>query len=410
VTSRDTASKEPASLERRIQEVGQELSQALQSVVEQVPGGPHGPGSLAKDLKLDKVFTSRLLKALRSGDGVACLHAVPGPDPLGRFLRAARRRGVDGAPVAAAQAAVEAFDELIRRDIGDRSALTAIISCWLPEAREEFELRRKQAAFKAMSQLKGVEARVNLGAVFLHPSRSGERIDVVWVLGQLGLRRLRPGARARFVTRRMTREDGGRRPTTLSGESAEGLDRVRLDQFCQAPPAPVEAHRFGDVMHYTLAGEGFGQRSESDLIFGEVNLEEMPRYVERGARRKAYVFSEVHVPAKTLFLDLFVHDELFVGQEPATAVYDTATDGVVNINDPARSLDQFDTQEVVQSLGHGTSRIRMTAVPNYVDLVRHVYGELGWDEARFRAFRCRVDYPIYGSQVVLAFDAVERPE
>ena len=29
---------------------------------------------------------------------------------------------------------------------------------------------------------------------------------------------------------------------------------------------------------------------------------------------------------------------------------------------------------------------------------------LGWDDRAFRGYRCAIDYPVYGSQVSLAFD------
>ncbi len=46
-------------------------------------------------------------------------------------------------------------ETLIREEAGDRGALNAIIHAWLPQARRAFELRRRQSAFKARSELRG---------------------------------------------------------------------------------------------------------------------------------------------------------------------------------------------------------------------------------------------------------------
>lgn len=396
---------EDPSLERRIQDVGEALGSSLSAVKAAIPGDPQGPQNLARALGLDKVLTSRLLKAIGKGDPMAVLHHVPGPEPLRRVLRAARKVGVPAATVQSAERSVEAFDQLIRQEAGDRSSLGAIISAWLPEAREEFELRRKQSAFKAMSQLKGAELDMDLSAAFLHPSKDGKRIDVVWANSAIGLKRLRPGAKFRFTSRRMVPDDATRRPTTLDGEPVEGLDRVRLDEFCIAPPAQMDVHQLGDVLHYTLGGDGYGPRSAVDVVFVEVNLEEIPRALPKHSKRKAYVYSEVWVPTKTLDLDLFVHEDLYRGADPELLIYDTAIHGLVDVNDPAREIDRLDMTESIQPLGKGTGRIRIAEVPRYADLVRLVFGKMGWEEERFRGYRVRVEYPIYGSQIVLAFDA-----
>ena len=150
-------------LEARITEVGTELGASLNLVLDALAEGRRGPQVLARALGLDKVLTSRLLKAARSRDPMAVAYHAPGPEPLRRFVKAARKRDVEGAIAERAERAVADFETLIREDIGDRSALDAMISAWLPEAREVFELRRRQTAFKALSQLKGVSAEVNLG-------------------------------------------------------------------------------------------------------------------------------------------------------------------------------------------------------------------------------------------------------
>ncbi len=76
---------------------------------------------------------------------------MPGPEPLRKLAHAAARKGVSRELVADLEKAVEQFDQLIRTEGGDRIGFDAILAAWLPEARAEFELRRKQAAFRALS-------------------------------------------------------------------------------------------------------------------------------------------------------------------------------------------------------------------------------------------------------------------
>ena len=191
-TSQPTTHDGQLDLEARISEVGRELGATLNALLDALPEGRSGPQRLARSLGLDKVLASRLLKAARSKDPMAVAFHLPGPEPMRRFLRAAAKKGGDSELVESSEEAIDRFQTLIREEIGDRSSLDTIISAWLPDARSEFELRRKQSLYKSMSQLKGASVDTTLATAFLHPSKTPGRIDLVWVFGLLGVRRLRP--------------------------------------------------------------------------------------------------------------------------------------------------------------------------------------------------------------------------
>jgi hypothetical protein len=395
-------------LETRVAALGEELANRVAKLVAAIPGNPQGPVHLARAIGVDKVLASRVLRAAASKDPVAVLQMMPGPEPLRRLAQAAQKKGVSGALVSGLQEAVDQFDELIRSEAGDRSALDAILASWLPEARQEFELRRKQAVFRALSQLRGQAVDTNLSTVLLHPSRDGQHIDVVWIIGLLGLQRLRPGSAIKFATRRISGEQAPRRPSTLDGVAVEGYDGLRLDEFCSKPPAELEVQRIGDVVHYTLPDSGFGPRSATDLVFAEVNFAELPRFVPAELKRKRHVFAEVSIPSKLLIFDALVHEDLLSG-DPSLFIYDTSFEGVADVNDRTRDIDRLDLSESIQPLGRGIARVRASEVPWYAQLLSTVCNKLSWTGDSFRTYRCRIDYPLYGSQVALAFDTIAPP-
>ena len=398
-----------AELEAQIAKTGDELLAGLSSVVGALRLPP-GPQALATGLNIDKVLASRVLKSIDNTDPMSAIHRVPGPEPLRRLLRASAKRGVPDTLIADAQRAVDRFEELIRDQLGDRSALETIVSSWLPEARREFELRRKQAAFRAMSQLKGVQSRVTVATAFLHPSSNGEKVDVVWVTGSLGLVRTRPGAVVRFATRRIAPANGGRLPTDLDGRPVKDISRLQLEEYSTKPVPRLDVREAGEVTHYTLSDTGFGPKSEVSVLFAEANFGELFRYVspDVAGKRRAYVFAEVSTPCQVLQLDVFVHPDLYPNQNPELLIYDAAFDGVADINDPARDIDRMDMMESVQSLGRGISSARSADVPRYPEMLRGVCARLGWDGDAFRAHRCRISYPLYGSQITMAFATVAR--
>jgi hypothetical protein len=132
-----------SALEVRIVRSGDDLLRSLTALMDTIPGKPQGPQALADTLGIDKVLASRMLKAVRAADPIAALHRMPGPEPLRRVVNAAGTLGAPAELIASASAAVADFEQLIRQEFGDRGSLDAIVSGWIPQARREFEIRRK---------------------------------------------------------------------------------------------------------------------------------------------------------------------------------------------------------------------------------------------------------------------------
>lgn len=410
-TSPLTAAKK-GKLETRILAVGTALRDSMTAVLGALP--PGGPQPLATHLSLDKVFMSRLLKATSRRDPVAVVYYSPGAEPMRRFLKAAKKVGVPQPLVNTATKSLEDFADLVRRDLGDRSALDSLVSAWLPETRAEFELRRKQGAYRAMSQLMGTSTRTILATVLLHPSADGTSIDIVWLFGVMGMQRLRPGAKVKFATRRMLSGPGDpRQPLTLDRTPVDptGAEfaRLRLDDFCDSPPAAIDVTQAGESVHYLLAGDAYGPGSAVDFAMAEVNLGEMPRYLPAGSGRKGYVFAEVSTPTKHMLFDVLVHPDIYPDGFPQLLLYDTTLDGVADVNDRARDIDRQEFSESIQPLPPGMASHRVADIPHYVEMLEHVTETMGWPTDGFRGYRCHIDYPIYGQQVVMTFDPPAPP-
>ena len=397
------------SIEVRITQAGDALLKGLTGVLDRVPGADAGPQKLAGQLGVDKVLASRLLKALRSSDPMAMVHRPPGPEPLRRVLAASKKHGVPPELLADAHAAVDRFEELIRTDIGDRSALEAILSAWVPEARREFELRRKQAAYRAMSQLKGVEAGVYAEAAIFWPTADGQHIDVVWIKAVIGLHRLRPGVPVHFTSQRRIEGADGRRPRNLAGDPVDSVRGAVVEAFSSDPVPRLTTQIAGETTHYLLDQPGFGSNTAVDLVTCEVNRSEIPRYVPVARGRRAWAGSDINIPARSSQFDLLIHEDLYPGEHPELRVYDTTIRGQADVNDPTRDIDQLDLLETVNPLGLGIRRFGSSAVPRYRALIAHACDTLGYDGERLRGYRTVSEYPIYGSQFAMTLRTTEPP-
>jgi hypothetical protein len=396
------------TLEVRINAAGEDLLKGLTTVLGQIPATDAGPQQLAKELGIDKVLASRILKALRAPDPMSVVHRVPGPEPMRRLLKATSKLGVNPEDLVNANSAVDRFESLIRSEIGDRSALDAILSAWVPEARREFELRRKQAAFRAMSQLKGAQADVYAEAAIFYPSPDNEHIDIVWIKAVIGLHRLRPGVVVKFTSHRQIEDQSGRKTYTLAGDPVDSVTSATLEKYCSTPTPVLDVHHAGELMHYTLQENCFGASSSIDLVTCEVNRAEIPRYIPDERNRKAWASSDINIPSKRMQFDVLVHKDLYNRSFPELRIYDTTINGQADINDPARDVDQLDLLESIENLGEGLSRFGSSLVPNYRKMIEEVCTTLHFDASTLRGYRCTADYPIYGSQTAMIFLTQDR--
>lgn len=387
-----------AELERRIGQVGLDLAGAIRRVVDSVPGAPLRPQELARVLGVNKDLSSRVLTAASKKDALAAAHYMPGPEPLRQLLKAASRKGVAADLIRAAEEAIADFERLIRSTGGDRAGLDAIIGAWLPDARERFETGAKQTMFRGAASLKGVMAETSLVSFLVHPNATKpDRADLLMFGAIVGLRRLRPGAVLRFTT--LTNN----RPEATQHELNERVRGILLDEFCSPSPARVEARQEGPRVHYVLQGDDVGPTSAADLFMAEFHPDQHAR-TQTDAARRAWLSGLADQPVRTQIVDVLLHRDVWPGSDPELRIYDTVINGIVRGADKHREIDRLDLAESVQSLGQGLARFRASEIPNYVEALRTVCARRGWNGNDFRGYRCRIDYPFYGSQVCMLFE------
>jgi len=389
-----------SAVETRIREVGERLGPALRAVLDALPGAPLRPNQLAEAVAVNRAVASKVLNATSKRDPLELLHLVPGPEPLRKLVRAARKHAVAREVLKAAEQAVDAFDRLIRDEAGTRPALDAMLSPGLPGARERFELASKYSVFKGMSQLKGVLAESWLGTAVVWPSADDAlKHDLVWLNGAVAMQRLRPGVTARFGYRYQSPGPGADPDGT-----APPADIELLEQFCTNPPARLEARQAGNTVHYTLPDDLLGPKQVVDMFVVDHHPAAMHRYLRDADRPRNSLFVEPAMPVGTLVFDVALHEDAFTGSDPELVIFDTGYDGIANVNDRARDIDRVDLSESVEYLGHDMRKVDAGEIPGYAAMLTHLGERYAWGAPeRFRVYRCRIRYPVYGWQVSMSF-------
>ena len=392
-------------LRRRAEQVGEQLQQAVDALLTQLgQRGVHDQRSIQAALNLSQSAISRLVTSVRSGDPLATLSYIPGPEALQQMLKGASRSGVDRECLQGLEEAIAELRLFLDADVGDRGTLEAVLSDWVRESRASFELRHKAAAFKSMSAIRGVQADMVFNAGILYPSAHPDFHDCIGIDTLLGCRRIRPNGVLRLSGSHMAPAGARFSLTGLGGRPIESLHDMLLPEFSTVASDSIETRRHGPVLETTVRELPLGKGPErgADLVCVQV-IRGLHRARRGDGRPTAGIAGQAEPPAEYYVVDALLHDEVWPGVRPEVGIFDTVVRGIAHPDDASRQGDRLDMLESVESLGHGPDAFRIAEFPRYPELVRRVCGELGWDAERLRGFRCRVRYPIYGAQIGLSF-------
>ncbi|MGD8451940.1 MAG: hypothetical protein PVJ57_08985 [Phycisphaerae bacterium] len=392
-------------------DVGRELSSAFDELIAVLPESARRPQPLAQLLGLDRNTAHRLMTAIRKGDPLATVHAIPGPEPLRRVTAGARRHFVPTPIAERAERAIGAFEALINNEGGDRAGLDAIISAWLPDARRRFERLAKQWVYRGARQVKGLAADVNFTAHMIHPA-SALWCDAVDVFGYLGLQRIRPEASLRLgVFSGSTHLEAG--PRTLNGELIQDPHEILWPEYCSRPPVELTVHQIpeGSRRVYELKWhKAVGVSSARDIVMREYMSQAIRRCrnPETGLR-KAAIEDCVAVPTKAMILDVLLHKDVFPAWQPQVRIMETGARGHADPNDPTRDFDILPLLERIEPLGRGVGRFRAEEIPHYVEMLAEVCAIRGWNPDDFRGYRTRIEFPVFSSLVQFVVDLPDPP-
>jgi hypothetical protein len=384
------------------------LQSSLVALLRGAPG-PSGTCTEVEDtLGLDPKLAWQVFRIATSGNPLAAGMNVPVPAAMRRLLKAAAKRGVAAPIVAQVSDAFNEYERFVQLHADDREQVDVMIRAFLPQERDKRELANRQAMFKVMSQFKGASMEAEVGTYILCPSPNGRSVDRVLVVADLGLRRIRPGARIGFATMSTGPHQGATR--TLDGQPSEGHWSVLLPEFCTNPMPRFEVSKTQDTTSYWVAGDDVGLRTSVDLVSAEHRPEAMKRYFEPGGSRMTGVFAAPTTPNKRTTVDLFIHHDLYPQCVPSLSVYDVVPRGVLRpIHDPTRDHDRIQTSESIRMLGRGLGNADLPYFPRYLELMEHVYRKIGRDPSDFRGFRLDVHYPICGAQYIIGFELPDAP-
>lgn len=402
-----TEASSAESFEELAPRVIQQLRAALSTVIEASSGsGPiRRAADLERELGLPTTLAWKVFTTAQSEPPFAKVENIPGPGAMSRFFDAAARRGLQDDLLDAARQAFENFETLVRQHAGTRAAMDSMISGLKNEGSDQIDLHHKRAAFKAYSHIWGVQAQTQLSCFILKPSETNPAcIDAIGLRGLHNLWLLRRNISWVISSSRVCDDDGQvRRPVNM--QPIDEIDPETpvslLKDFCSRPfPAFRNVPVQNGLINTVIEPHRIGSQSALTCLLGDILPEANARARDEHNRVHA-THSFIRTPVEVLVHDVLIAPGTFSDIEPRVSVFGDQRSGAPG---PSREGDRLALRESVVHLGQGPSVLRTPDLPRYPDMVTYALEKAGWDARDFAVFRCRVEYPVMPSSVVVEFD------
>jgi len=386
------------------------LRAALAGVIAEIPGDVRRPADLERTLKLPHTLAWRVFKFTNSRDLLTEVSKIPGQFAMNKFLDAAGAVGVAEKRIKAVKASLAAFHDVVESHAGDRDSFDSMLSAIGSGEETPIDLQYRKTAFQGNSHILAVQAKAQLSCHIFHPSAGDPAcVDFAAVRGLIGLRWLRGDATCVISMLRVHTDAAVLTPEVPESlaEPSNGPDSIgMLGEFCSnALPRIRRVRTPGGFINTEIVGEGVGNQSAATCIIGHVMPAVGNVYRISGDHLHRSI-AAVRTPSTVLIHDMLIAEGMYEHIQPTVEVY---TDHrMVDHSLPDRAIDRLPMKVEVDYLGKGTSVVHTADVPRYEEMLKFAFKRLSWDGEKFGVYRCRVEYPVMPSSVVMQFDLPEK--
>ena len=394
----------------QVAEVAAVLRSALVAVIDALAGPAARPVALVRRTGMDKSLASRLIKAARSPTDSELLHSVPSPTGL-RILLEQARAGVDAAPLAALEHAIERLQGLFDSLPGGRQALDAQLGESSAGIRERSEHMARQASFKASSFLFGHYTETLHTSLFIAPAADGVHVEFIEIHRRIGMHRLTPGTPMPLLSlSSLASQDAEDRPymTSVSGDARTRAAADFLVAEASSTPLPaMQVARDGDSVVFVLDGDGARPPDHLTTAFRVARANRVDP-----ARAAPVVRSYLlHTPCRRLVRDIHLAEGLWPDVVPQVNFYLPGPSGVpMTLPDPARRhFRQLNLAAQWAALPGDAAERPLDGAPDHAATTRALLARAGLGGHRFRTWRCEMAYPVPLIEMAVAFGPAPSP-
>ncbi len=372
------------------------LCQSLAKLLREV-GSPATPRILQRRLGVPYASCWRVFKIVRATEVTAEAQHAPSPGALKSLLKAARLQGATEATAASVAEAADQFRNFITRHAEDRSTFESMVAENDKGSAETVILQRRRSAYRAMSQLWGVQTDLQCMTTLVGPpiERAGSYVKCGLML-QRGVRRLRPDVQVTLMgiqPRPVDQAGMEQTPEPIDLAAAERTHMPVLPEFSSSPLPAVEPVTMSTGWRlYNLIGGDVGLRSNVEFALGWRSKIDTPTEVDgQGRAIHMQSFTTNRKPLALLVIDLLVHRATHPQLSPRSIIHHHQEGDFTQAT--AERAQRFPGDEKVLFAGRA-DMLHLIEAPRYGELLRFAANANGWDLSEFDAYRIRVPFPL----------------
>jgi hypothetical protein len=389
-----------------------DLQRACAVLLSAVGGGVSRAVDLERGLGLDKRLAWQVFRLARASEPLSEAANIPVSTSMRRLLAAAAKASVRADAISGVAAAFDRFEKFVGEHAGGRAEFVSTTRGLGHGADARAELNLRKALFRGNAEVWGVQAALLARTLIFHPSLSGPKgvQDSILIRGDVGLRRLRPGAPLTInAFERLDNE-----PVSAGAPTGDGVD------WPGAPPP--ESRRIGTFevlrefstdplpeMNSTKNEDG---SFETELIFppsgrkGAITLYAFQHTVgacsgEQSQNSSCFLVRE---PAEALMDEILVPTGWGDHGTARALVYGSRA--MPERVGERRPKDLLPQRETAAHLGAFETSPPITGSPRHSEAVASVLRRVGWMGTKFDVYRCVVQYPILHTLLRVAVDAL----
>ncbi len=366
------------------------------------------PQELSRNCKINKNLAWKVCKIVNSTDPYTAAQHVPGAAGIKILLSAFENRGTGAEFLDQVNLAVQAFDQMIRVHVGDRSNLELFIGSIQPEGihADGLEAPRK-SAFQGNSVIWGVQARAAFTLKAISPTAGNpDRADLTTVGGLQNFRRLRQTASWPLLRQLTLSENAeiGHDNFHAIDPNYDGKGAPLVPEFCSKPLPDTRSVIEGDSTVYELCEGPVGNTAALDVTYGSLDRDLVPVRAEPGSDESVGEhYCRVDTPVEVLQYDLLVHKSMPFSMPPKLVTCSTLR-GEIAFPLSRNTRHHLPGIAEVQSLGNSLHGYATPHIPGYGQLVTKTCERIGLPLEEFNGYRVTLTYPPLASILVLYHD------
>jgi hypothetical protein len=402
-------------------EVARRLRLELRGLVELLPEQERGASAMARALEIDRNTCQRIVAATGRGEAdAAMLVQLPGIAGLRQFMEAMGKRfgnGEAAAAIAGVGAAVDRFEKIIddfagsqrklreRLDMDRGGGSLTLESIGTTGPSDSLGVRRSM--FRAAVDVVGRWSETRLTARIIRPVPGDpmhtENIRMTGHVGHMARAVSVPLEVYSGVPEDLMETNGPAFQTLDAQQSVGNTPGFLMREFCSTPLPRVTSRAAGSRVVHAIDEMGTpGQASDIFVADRRAGRDKHPATQHPAL---GDVSTIMNYPSRRFVMDVFLHREIARRCIPALEVHLSALQsGPMVLSRWSTKIPGGPRLELLGTPAGGMENLATDAYSRYPEVLRTLFGSMGWNPGEFVGYRCDVAYPIWRVAYCMIFD------